>query len=138
MLEWLREEMPVTAAKLAGLRILLVEDEVMIALLLEKTLQSLGITVLGPVGHLGNALEMAQSEEFDGAILDVTIRGGSVFPVAELLMTRRIPFALATGHAAEYLPAHLRDQRLLRKPYSIDDITAALQYLAGTTHNRAE
>ncbi len=125
-----------TDARLTGLRILLVEDEAMIAMLLEKTLQSLGITVLGPVGRLSDALDMAQTREFDGAILDVTIRGGYVYPVADLLVARGIPFVLATGYAAEHLPANLRGQKLLRKPYSTDDLTAALQHIAQTTPDR--
>jgi len=125
-------------ARLAGLRILLVEDEPMIAMLLEKTLQRLGITVLGPVGSLSKAVDMARSLEFDGAILDVTIRGGNVFPVAELLIARGIPFVLATGYQVDHLPANLRGQRLLRKPYSTDDLTAALQYVAETTLNRGD
>lgn len=127
-----------TDAKLAGLRILLVEDESLIAMLLENTLQRLGITVLGPVGSLSKALDVARSQKFDGAILDVTIRGGDVHPVAELLMTRGIPFVLATGHKVEHLPANLRGQRLLRKPYSNDEFTAALQYIAETTLDRED
>jgi len=123
--------------KFAGLRIFLVEDEAIIAMLLERTLQNLGITVLGPFGRLSDALDMARSQDFDGAILDVTIRGGHVYPVAELLMTRGIPFVLATGYSLDHLPVNLRDQRLLRKPYSTDDITAALQYLASTNLHRA-
>jgi CheY-like chemotaxis protein len=126
-----------TTAKLAGLRILLVEDDAVIAMLLERTLQRLGITVLGPVGSLSKALDMAQLQEFDGAILDVTIRGGDVYPVAELLMTRGIPFVLATGYKVDNLPENIRGQRLLRKPYSNDEFTAALQYIAETTLNRA-
>ncbi len=126
-----------TTAKLAGLRILLVEDDAMIAMLLERTLQRLGITVLGPVGSLSKALDLARFQEFDGAILDVTIQGGDVYPVADLLMTRGIPFVLATGYRVEHLPANIRGQRLLRKPYSNDEITDALQYIAETTLKRA-
>lgn len=126
-----------TTAKLAGLRILLVEDEAIIAMLLEDTLQRLGITVLGPVGSLSKALDVARLQKFDGAILDVSIRGGDVYPVAELLMTRGIPFVLTTGHGVEHLPANIRGQRLLRKPYSNEDFTDALQYIAETTLYRA-
>jgi CheY-like chemotaxis protein len=126
-----------TTAKLAGLRILLVEDDAVIAMLLERNLQRLGITVLGPVGSLSKALDMARLQEFDGAVLDVTIRGGDVYPLAELLMTRGIPFVLATGYKVDSLPHNIRGQRLLRKPYSNDEFTAALQYIAETKLNRA-
>lgn len=116
----------------AARRILVVEDEAMIAMMLESTLQRLGITVLGPIGRLSDALDIARSDAFDGAILDVTIRGGNVYAVAEILVRRGIPFVLATGHAAHHLPASLQAQRLLRKPYSTADVMAALQYIGNT------
>ena len=110
-------------------------------MLLEKTLQDLGMIVLGPVGRLSEALDIARSEDFDGAILDVTIRGGKIDSVVDLLVERGIPFVLATGHAAEQLPANLRGQRLLQKPYSIEQFTRAMEFLvakkAGTGSSHA-
>lgn len=112
---------------MSGLRLLLVEDEAIIALLLERILKGLGISVLGPIGQLTEALDIARSQQFDGAILDVSVRGGQIYPVADLLLERGIPFVLTTGHSAEHLPANLRTQRLLRKPYSTEQFTAALE-----------
>lgn len=99
-------------------------------MLLEKNLQSLGVIVLGPVGRLSEALDIAKKQDFDGAILDITVRGGQIYPVTDLLMERGIPFVIATGYAVEQLPENLRGQRLLQKPYSTEKFTAALEYLA--------
>ena len=72
----------------SGLRVLLVEDEIMVALLLEEMLAELGHEVVGPVARLKQALEMAQQERLDVAILDVNISGDEVYPVAEALAAR--------------------------------------------------
>ncbi len=101
---------------LAGWRILVVEDETLIALLLEETLQELGCVVVGPVGKLDAALRLASDEVLNGAILDVTIRGGRVYPVAEILLGRDMPFVLASGYENWALPEALRDQPRLNKP----------------------
>ena len=67
----------------AGLRVLVVEDEMLIAVLIEEVLQGLGCHVVGPVSRLDAALRLAHEEPLDAAILDVRIRGGQVYPVAE-------------------------------------------------------
>ena len=82
----------------AGLRILVVEDEMLIAVLIEEMLQGLGCQVVGPVSRLDAALRLAHEEPLDAAILDVRIRGGQVYPVAEELLARNIPFVLASGY----------------------------------------
>jgi len=83
---------------LNGRRILVVEDEMLIAVTIEDALMELGCEIVGPVASLDAALDLAGREMLDGAILDVTIRGGTVFPVAEKLLARRIPFVLASGY----------------------------------------
>ena len=82
----------------AGLRVLVVEDEMLIAVLIEEMLQGLGCHVVGPVSRLDAALRLAHEEPLDAAILDVRIRGGQVYPVAEELLPRNIPFVLASGY----------------------------------------
>jgi CheY-like chemotaxis protein len=82
----------------AGLRILVVEDEMLIAILIEVILQELGCHVVGPVSRLDAAMRLAHEEPLDAAILDVSIRGGQVYPVAEKLLARNIPFVLASGY----------------------------------------
>ena len=102
---------------LADLRILVVEDEVFIAWEIEQRLQRLGCEVVGPVGHLERALELARTTALDGALLDVNIKGGVVYPVAEELLARKVPVVLSTGYAPNTLPPVFRDLPCLRKPF---------------------
>ncbi|HWZ49956.1 MAG TPA: response regulator [Granulicella sp.] len=94
----------------AGLRILVVEDEMLVAILIENMLEGLGSHVVGPVSRLDAALRLAHEEALDAAILDVRIHGGQVYPVAEQLLARNIPFVLASGYGDWALPESLRDQ----------------------------
>lgn len=101
----------------SGLRVLLVEDEIMVAVLLEDMLSGFGYEVVGPVAQLSKAVEMAQREDLDVAILDVNIKGNEVYPVAEALAARGIPFIFATGYAKGGLRAPYLDRPSLQKPF---------------------
>ena len=114
---------------LNGLRILVVEDDMMIAMFIEDVLQDMGCVVVGPVGRLDLALQLAADEDLDAGILDVTIRGGAVFPVAELLRAHGIPFALASGYGDWALPPFLQGQSRLMKPFTVDELEAQVQAL---------
>ncbi|MBR0648724.1 response regulator [Roseomonas terrae] len=103
---------------LAGRRILVVEDETIIAISIENDLQALGCEVVGPVAKLELALRLAQHEALDAAVLDVTIRGGNVYPVAEQLLVRGVPFALASGYSDWALPDNLQALPRLTKPFT--------------------
>lgn len=103
---------------LVGFRVLVVEDEMLIAIDIEQTLKSLGCEVVGPTGKVETALRLASDEPLDAAILDVTVRGGTVFPVAEKLLERGIPFVLASGYGEWALPETMRDRPRLAKPFS--------------------
>ena len=111
-----------TSNSLAGCRILVVEDETLIAVVIEEILQELGCVVVGPVARLDAALQLARDEVLDAAVLDVTIRGGHVQPVAEQLLARGIPFVLASGYGDWSLPENLRDQPRLTKPFTQVDL----------------
>ena len=111
---------------LADLRILVVEDEVFIALEIEERLQRLGCEVVGPVGRLEHALELARTTALDGALLDVNIKGGFVYPVAEELLTRKVPVVLSTGYAPDTLPPAFRTLPWLRKPFSTKQLEAVI------------
>jgi len=102
---------------LDGMRILVVEDEALIAIDIEAQLRLLGGVVIGPEGRLDRALELAQRVPVDGALLDINIQGGLVFPVAEVLLARRVPVVLSTGFGPEWLPARFRGLPFLRKPF---------------------
>ena len=109
---------------LAGLRVLVVEDDMLIAIHIEEVLQDLGCVVVGPVGKLDAALRMADDEALDAAVLDVNVRGGHVYPVAERLRARGIPFALASGYGDWALPEAFRNQSRLTKPFTARELEA--------------
>ena len=118
-----------TSNSLAGRRILVVEDETLIAILIEELLQELGCVVVGPVARLDAALQLASNEALDAAVLDVTIRGGHIQPVAEQLLARGIPFVLASGYGDWSLPENLRDQPRLTKPFTHQELEQQVRQL---------
>ncbi len=111
-----------TKQTMTGFRVLIVEDEMLIALDIEATLEALGCEVLGPVANLQNALSVATLESFDAAILDVTIRDEFVYPVAEKLLERGIPFVLASGYGQWALPEAMRVHPRLTKPFTTKEL----------------
>jgi DNA-binding response OmpR family regulator len=121
---------------MAGCRVLVVEDETIIAMDIEASLQALGCEVVGPTGKLETALQLANDQELDAAILDVTIRGGKIFPVAEQLVARDIPFVLASGYGDWTLPEHLRDQPRLIKPFTSAELDERVHFLCGEVARR--
>lgn len=99
-------------------RILVVEDEFLVALDIENMLSALGWDVLGPAATIDDALALVEAERMDGALLDINVGGREVFPLADRLREERIPFVFATGYdAATILPERFADRLLLRKPY---------------------
>lgn len=120
-----------TADSLTGCRILVVEDELLIAMIIEETLQDLGCVVVGPVGRLDAALRLAKDETLDAAILDVSIRGGKVYPVAEQLLARGIPFMLASGYGEWALPDAFRAKPRLTKPFTTQRLGEQVRLLCG-------
>jgi DNA-binding response OmpR family regulator len=110
-----------------GARVLLVEDDTMICLLFEDMLLELGCKVVGPACDIRRATDMAQRHKgIDAAILDVHLAGELVFPVADILAKRGVPFLFATGLGAEGLPAEWRDRQTIRKPMTREQFAAAL------------
>ena len=83
---------------LKGKRILVVEDEALIAVMVEDMLTDMGSNVIGPAATIEAALRLARSEELDAAVLDVNVRGERIDPVAEALMARGVPVLFATGY----------------------------------------
>ncbi len=117
--------------KLAERRVLVVEDSPLIATVLEDMLQDLGCTVVGPIGNMAFALDLAKTEAMDAAIIDLNIRGGKVYPVAEILRDRNIPFLLASGYADWTLREDFKDRPRLTKPYSAELVEQKLLKLLG-------
>ena len=118
------------ATNLVNRRIFVVEDEMLIVIQVEELLHSLGCVIVGPVSTLEAAVRMAREEQIDAAILDVTIRGGQVFPVAEVLLDRDIPFVFTSGYGAWALPAAFRDKPQLHKPFTPHELAEALHAIA--------
>ena len=114
-----------------ALRILLVEDEMLVAMLLEDMLTESGHTVIGPVAKLDKAVEAARDESIDLAILDVNLHGHEVFPVAEVLAARQIPFVFSTGYGAAGLPDAWRQRPTLQKPFRRDDLYRVIDERSG-------
>jgi CheY-like chemotaxis protein len=114
-------------ASLHGLRILVVEDEYMLAEDLRQGLENLGAEVLGPAASVEQALALLQSENsLDAAVLDVNLQGDYVFPVLEVLRTRRVPFVLATGYDGWALPAAYADAPRCAKPLDMRRLARTL------------
>jgi DNA-binding response OmpR family regulator len=107
--------------------ILVIEDEPLIAMMLEDYLDVLGHHVSGTADNVPEALEKIAKGGFDAAILDVHLRGGEPsWPVADALFDSDIPFLLATGGLTEQPPVRHADAHVLAKPFTIDGVRAAL------------
>lgn len=114
---------------MAGYRGLVVEDELAVALCLEDMLLDAGSTVLGPVGRLDQAMALARGDGFGFALLDVNLRGVPVFPVAELLAERGVPFAFLTGYGRQDLPARFANVPILSKPFQSAELVGLVAQL---------
>jgi len=112
--------------KLEGTRVLLVEDESLVAMSVEDMLLDLGCIVAAQATSLSEALERAQAGGFEVALLDVSLNGKQIFPVAEFLSDQGIPFAFASGYGRAGLPEEFRNRPIVPKPFQIQDLSAAL------------
>jgi CheY-like chemotaxis protein len=118
--------MSVVAPLLSGKHILIVEDEALVAMLIETVLEDCGCTIVGPCGTVEKALQAAQTEEFDLAVLDVNLHGQKVYPVAEVLTERRIPFVFLSGYGDEAIPPGRGAWKVCAKPFKTDDLIRLL------------
>jgi CheY-like chemotaxis protein len=118
--------LPTGQTKLAGKRILVVEDEMLVATNLEDTLTDLGAVVIGPAMRVEEALDLAAKESFDVAILDVNLNGTRSYAVAELIQQRGLPFIFATGYGHVLGADSFRDVPTLAKPYRTQELCDAL------------
>ena len=114
------------ANMLCGLRVLLIEDDFMVALLLETMLTDLGHRVIGPFARLEKGLEMVEQEAIDLAVLDVNINGREVYPIAEALEARGVPFIFATGYGSVGLHPKYSRHPVLQKPYLREHLRMAI------------
>ena len=103
----------------------------LIGMLLEDMLADLGFEVAGVIPRVNEAMAAAQLDNFDFAILDVHLNGQAVFPVADSLIARGVPFVFATGYGERGLPEKYRDRPILQKPFAKDDLEKVLKALVG-------
>ena len=107
-------------------RILVVEDEAMISMLLEDMVLDCGGELVGPVARFDDALELAHKAEFGVAVLDLNLHGTLSYPIAEVIRERGIPVIFATGYGADGLLDSFRDCPTLQKPFSQQDFAETI------------
>jgi len=112
-----------------GRRVLIVEDEALIAFLLEEMILDLGYEVAGTANTLERAMEAAP-DSFDMAILDVALNGKQVYPFAAVLHARGKPFAFATGNGGSGIPEAHRGALVLQKPFQQESLNRVLDLMA--------
>lgn len=120
------------ASPLAGRRVLIVEDEVLIALDIESALEDRGAEVTGPVTRLADGLAAATDENsvFDCAVLDINLQGEEVFPIAEVLERRGVPFLFHTGHGdSKTLRKQFANAPVCNKPFQTERLVNELENL---------
>lgn len=124
-----------THLRVVAPRVLVVEDEMTVAMLIEDMVSELAYEVAAVVPRLEDAMRMLDSDSFDLAMLDVHLNGKTVFPFAAELEARGIPFMFATAYGARGLPVEFRDYLVLQKPFGPVELRRALIELSGrTTH----
>ncbi|WP_371260789.1 response regulator [Bradyrhizobium sp. Cp5.3] len=112
---------------LAGQRVLVIEDEALVMMLLEDSLLDAGCEIAGVAARIDDALEKATSFSFDVAVLDVNLNGRQTFDVARRIAERGIPLVFATGYGAASLLANFHNVPILQKPFQQQDLEAALR-----------
>ena len=112
---------------MSGRSILVVEDEPLIAMMLEDFLETLGHRVHATCDNVEGAIAETKKGGFDVAILDVNLAGETAWPVAHALRDKQIPFVIATGGHVEPPPPEFRDVPMIEKPYTVDRVTPALE-----------
>ena len=110
-------------------RILVVEDEYLIRMLLEDMLQEIGYEIAAAVGSSAEASAFARDGAFDLAILDVNLDGEEIYPVADILAARDLPFVFVTGYGERSLSEPYRDRPALQKPFQSDHLQKTLAAL---------
>ena len=114
-----------------SLRVLVIEDEPLVAMLLEDMIADAGHQVAGVIGDLGRALaHVADADDFDVVVMDVNLSGEPIFPVADVLARRGKSFAFSTGYGRGGLPEAWRDRPVLSKPFGSHGVAEMLRGLA--------
>ena len=113
-------------AGLDGVRVLVVEDEYLVAVLIQEILETAGCVVSGPIPRLPEALDAVDHDDYDAAVLDVNLAGERIDPVADALCERNVPFVFVTGYGASALPGEYCERPRVRKPFRMADLLCTL------------
>jgi DNA-binding response OmpR family regulator len=116
--------------QLEGLRVLLIEDESLVAELIVDILETAGCAVIGPFARIDPALRAAAEETFDAALLDLDLAGVSTFPVAAFLASRNLPFIFLTGFGKGALQGEYAGHPIIAKPFKSQNLLDMLTRVA--------
>ena len=119
----------------AKCRVLVVEDEPLVGMEIEDAIGELGHDVVGPIAELDEALAVALDGELGCAILDINIRGGNTYPVADILLQRGVPVLLISGYNVQTLPERLHGETLLQKPFTVEQLDLQIRNLCARAVN---
>jgi DNA-binding response OmpR family regulator len=114
-----------------GGRVLVCDDNLLMADVVAEFLLECGVEPMGPVGRLESAMRMARERALDGAILDINLNGRPCFPVCAILSARRIPFIFLTGYPAAAIPIEYRGAPLVAKPFEPNEMKEVLAQMLG-------
>ncbi|WP_184716742.1 response regulator [Caulobacter sp.] len=118
---------------LSALKVLVVEDEALVSMLVEDMLTDLGCTIVGPAAEIEEALRLATSADIDAALLDVNLGGRPIFPVADALRARGVPYAFASGYGEAGISEDHKGAAVLQKPFREADLRRVLEGLVSQT-----
>jgi len=117
------EDRPVLPLRLAtGNRVLLVEDEILVAMMMKDILAEFGLSVVGPFSRVAEAMVAAVHEDINAGIIDVNLGGEFVYPVADVLVARNIPFVFVTGYGVESIDSRFAHVPIIKKPVQRADL----------------
>ena len=119
--------------ELSNCKVLVVEDEMMIAMLIEDMLDELGCKLVGPATNVPRALELIGKERVEVAVLDLNLDGKDTYAIADALRQKNVPFIFATGYGSTGMRPEYGDRPVLQKPFQAKDLETALaEALAGS------
>jgi two-component sensor histidine kinase/DNA-binding response OmpR family regulator len=119
-------KIPAAGATAVGNRLLLVEDETLVGIMMSEMLTELGFEVIGPICNLSDAMSAVRKEAFHSAVLDVNLRGEMVYPVADALAAKGVPFVFVTGYGVDGIDARFANVPVLQKPIEKQTIESVL------------
>jgi DNA-binding response OmpR family regulator len=120
-------------AALEGIRVLVVEDEFLVAILIEEMLESAGCVVIGPFPRVPEALDAVDRNRCDAAVLDVNLGGERIDPVAAALSKRNVPFVFVSGYGTIGLPGDYSDRPRICKPFKLAELLGTVSSLVKPT-----